>query len=144
MPNYTYNALDRDGQPVTGEIDSPGRAEAIARLAEQDIYVTEIVAGQLGAAPRGRSMFSLLRRRRVRPRARAAMLRQLATALQAGLPLLSGLMHEPPRRFAPPPEVTPQEPTEPAPTEGPAAPAARPPATTQGPDEADRAPPRRF
>jgi type II secretory pathway component PulF len=91
MPSFRYSALDGTGKAVRGEIDAPARADAIARLAEQDVYVTKLDCEDAGAAAAPARRFGLPLRRRVSLRSKAAMLRQLATALQAGLPLLSAL-----------------------------------------------------
>ena len=91
MPHYAYSAIDENSTAVTGEIDAPARAEAIALLTDRDLFVTDIEVCRAPAATRAASVLLLFRRRRVRPQAKAAMLRQLATALQAGLPLLSAL-----------------------------------------------------
>jgi len=88
MPQFTYSALDRKGGMATGGIEAADRAEALAVLAGRDLFVTEIAqqsfaaSGWLKWAPWGRT---------VRPRVKAAMMRQLATALEAGLPLLTAL-----------------------------------------------------
>ncbi|MDY7011369.1 MAG: type II secretion system F family protein [Planctomycetota bacterium] len=74
-----------------GEIDATGRSEAITLLAEDSVYVTEIADSKAKVEAKTAFAFRLPFRRRVKPRTRAAMLRQLATALQAGLPLLSAL-----------------------------------------------------
>ena len=93
MPRYSYSALDEAGKPLAGEIAAPGRAEAIVRLTGQSIYVTDIAACDPPAgdaeAPAAKS--GPFGRRRLSMRSKAAMLRQLATALQAGLPLMSAL-----------------------------------------------------
>ena len=91
MVSYSYSALDDNSQVVNGQVDAPGRGEAIARLAEQRLFVTDIAPRQGKAEPRAGAVTGVFAGRRVRPRARAGMLRQLATALQAGLPLLSAL-----------------------------------------------------
>ncbi|MBN1554208.1 MAG: type II secretion system F family protein [Phycisphaerae bacterium] len=91
MASFTYNAMDEAGQAVSGSIDAPNRGEAIAQLAARKIFVTDIQAGSDTPASKDGLSWSFPRRRRVPRRARAAMLRQIATALQAGLPLLSAL-----------------------------------------------------
>jgi len=86
MPSYSYTAMDHSGRPTDGRIDAPGRSEAIAQLARQDVYVTEIVeqsVGQKAPAPAaGVSLFR--RRRRIRPRVHAAMLCQPGHRPQRG------------------------------------------------------------
>ena len=91
MATFTYSALDDGGKPVGGEIDAPGRSEAIATLAERDVFVTDIATLDAKDERKASSVLGWASRRKVSPRARASMLRQLATALQAGLPLLSAL-----------------------------------------------------
>ena len=93
MPRYSYKALDEAGQPLTGEIAASGRADAIVRLAGQSIYITDIAAADppAAAADAPAAKGGPFGRRRVSMRVKAAMLRQLATALQAGLPLMSAL-----------------------------------------------------
>jgi type II secretory pathway component PulF len=97
MANFTYNAMDERGGAVSGVIEAPSRGEAIAQLAARKVFVTEMrTQSQTAAALAGGATISFLRRRRVPRRAQAAMLRQVATALQAGLPLLPALhvVHE--------------------------------------------------
>lgn len=96
MANFTYNAVDERGSAVSGVIEAPSRGEAIAQLAARRVFVTEMRTQAQTAAPAGGATISFLRRRRVPRRAQAAMLRQVATALQAGLPLLPALhvVHE--------------------------------------------------
>jgi general secretion pathway protein F len=92
MTDFHYSALDRDGHAVTGVIESDDRAAAISSLAGQGVFITDIHTGAAPAQPSEAAPW--WRRsgpRRVRVRDRAAMLRQLATALQAGLPLLEAL-----------------------------------------------------
>lgn len=90
MPGFRYIALDSDGQTMKGRIDAPGRAEAINALAQKSIYVTEIDSSDHKPATSAASL-GFSSSRRVPLRLKAGMLRQLATALQAGLPLLSAL-----------------------------------------------------
>ncbi len=96
MANFTYNAVDERGGVVTGVIDAPSRGDAIAQLAVRKVFVTDMQAQTESAGTSKGAAASFLRRRRVPRRARAAMLRQVAMALQAGLPLLSALhvVHE--------------------------------------------------
>jgi type II secretory pathway component PulF len=106
MPNFAYTALDEQSTPVTGTIEAAGRGQAIAALAERKLFVTRLDEGAAGAAGTttiaqtqqggvwgsAESNFSWpWANRPLRPRVKATMLRQLATALQAGLPLLSAL-----------------------------------------------------
>ena len=101
MPRFHYTALRSSGDAIAGDLDADSRPVAIAELAKTGLFVTEIErgdhsesdrespaeAGAAGAIWKG----LLTRRRTLTPRSRAAMLRQLAVALQSGLTLLSAL-----------------------------------------------------
>lgn len=94
MPEFSYSAVDGDGRAVNGEIVAADRRSAIASLAGRGVFVTDIADDAARAAPARAEQpagWRLPGRRRLKLRVKAGMLRQLATALQAGLPLLSGL-----------------------------------------------------
>ena len=92
MPTFEYSALDSQGQSVDGRITATGRAEAISSLAQESLFVTTIGASGAGSASRAPGLLEHLRwHPRVKPKAKAAMLGQLAMALEAGLPLLQAL-----------------------------------------------------
>jgi type II secretory pathway component PulF len=90
MTAFTYKAMSGTGVDVLGELEAPSRAEAVRELTTRGLYVTEVsektsrLAPLLGTRPAGRSP-------RVRSRALAAITRQLATSLEAGLPLTNAL-----------------------------------------------------
>jgi type II secretory pathway component PulF len=84
--------MDRDGQAVTGEVSADSRPGAIAALAEDGIFATDVLDAD--APPAGGGYLSRFRprwRRRLPKGVQASMLRQLATAMRAGLPMLSAL-----------------------------------------------------
>ncbi len=87
MPVYDYVALDPRGRRVTGTIDAPGPAQARARLRSQDRYAVSIDESAGQAYVRGAGLW----RRRPGPRELTAMTRQLATLLEAGVPLVEAL-----------------------------------------------------
>ncbi|MCJ7543093.1 MAG: type II secretion system F family protein [Phycisphaerae bacterium] len=89
MPHYRYNALDAVGSEVNGTVAADTRQGAIAALSGRAIYVVDLREAADKEAPSGLRL--AWPRRRITLRAKAAMLRQLATALKAGLPLLSAL-----------------------------------------------------
>ena len=90
MPEFRYKALTQDSQSVTGVVDALNRAAAITSLAQQGNYVLDIE--QSAAESDAGGLISLRRRAaRVSPRAKLAMLRQLAVALESGLTLLTAL-----------------------------------------------------
>jgi len=90
MAKFRYSALDKSGRNVTGEIAAPGKAEAIASLSAESVYVMDIEALRTTESKAATGL-RLPGRRRISPRGHAGTLRQLATALGAGLPLLSAL-----------------------------------------------------
>ncbi len=90
MPSFTYKALNLSGQDVTGELDADNRADIVRELVSRGLCVTDIcqsasrISRSFGQKARGRRL-------RVRPKQLSALTRQLATALEAGLPLMSAL-----------------------------------------------------
>ncbi|MAE60051.1 MAG: hypothetical protein CMJ49_01715 [Planctomycetaceae bacterium] len=93
-PQFQYSAKDANSRTITGVIDAPDRAEAIATLASRGTFVTEIHAADSDdASGAGELTFQGLRfwRKGIPAKARAAMLRQVAVALESGLPLLTAL-----------------------------------------------------
>jgi general secretion pathway protein F len=91
MPDYHYNAIDRGGQGISGVITADDHRSAIATLADRGVFVTDIDQRRTLAERKLTAPWEILRRRRISRRVRAAMLQQLATALQAGLALLPAL-----------------------------------------------------
>ena len=99
MPRFEYSALTRDGRTITGHVDAESRPLAIAELADAGRFVTSLDepatydrdAVEREVAPRSRPGSLLPWRSRVSHRALASMLRQLAVALQSGLPLLNAV-----------------------------------------------------
>lgn len=92
LPDFQYRALTTGGDEVSGVVSAPSRPRAIEMLAERGSMVTDIYDKPEGtASASGSSGFSLFTSRRVSPGAKAAMLRQLAVALGAGLTLIAAL-----------------------------------------------------
>src|SRR5579883_3142440 len=122
MTTYSYSAIDAQGKETRGTIEVANQSEALARIKEMGFFpvrITEISrpplspaeraqrhAGRLGLVSRAANV-SLMPRGNSRVRARTVSLftRQLATLLEAGLPLLRSLrlLHEQEtdRRFKP-------------------------------------------
>jgi len=110
MPKYNYVALDAHGKETKGTIEVASQNEAIGRVKEMGLFPTRIVETEKpqekvarkksrGAArPGGRKKGALdiqikipWLSGRVKPRVLTAFTRQLATLVDAGLPLLRGL-----------------------------------------------------
>jgi type IV pilus assembly protein PilC len=108
MPRYTYVALDSRGQESTGLVDAPSTNEAIGQLRQAGYFPTNVneEGTTIGAdgktarraaktqpaerAPRSKKIV-LFQRKSVKPKTLMIFTRQLATLIDAGLPLLRGL-----------------------------------------------------
>ena len=106
MPRFTYVALDSRGQESTGVLDANSSNEAIGQLRQAGYFPTSVVEEGKGgtttrktsravvstaATTRSRSNITLLKRKTIKPKALMIFTRQLATLIDAGLPLLRGL-----------------------------------------------------
>ena len=96
LPSFRYSAIDRARRAAGGLLDAPTRGEAIRVLAARSLFVTDIVEesatpGSRARAAGGDVELPAVLKRHVPLRVRAAMLRQLATAVEAGLPLLTAI-----------------------------------------------------
>jgi type IV pilus assembly protein PilC len=107
MPNFDYVALDARGQESVGVIEAPSPSEAVGALRQAGYFPTSVTEQGKGPAPKaarkekapkvrataaprakGKSPFT---RRTVKGRTLMIFTRQLATLIDAGLPLLRGL-----------------------------------------------------
>lgn len=109
MPRYTYVALDSRGQESTGLVEAASPNEAIGQLRQAGYFPTDVceegpsAAVQTDAprrqtkAPSAERKFLagkniiLFQRKTVKPKVLMIFTRQLATLIDAGLPLLRGL-----------------------------------------------------
>ncbi len=103
MPNFSYVALDARGQQVTGEIDAPSQNEAVGQLRQAGYYPTSVdVASKLGKAKKtvapkaasgapAKKSSSLFAKQTIKGKILMIFTRQLATLIDAGLPLLRSL-----------------------------------------------------
>jgi len=103
MPKYTYVALDAKGKESRGEIEADNQNAAVSRIREKGLFPTGIAEGETGHAPRKASAAAsaaggMQKRFRfpvlfggVKTKILAGWTRQLATLVDAGLPLLRGL-----------------------------------------------------
>ena len=108
MARYTYVALDSRGQESTGVVEAASTNEAIGQLRQAGYFPTNVSEeATLTAlktkdrrpkekkAPPGKKAGSinivLFQRKTVKPKALMIFTRQLATLIDAGLPLLRGL-----------------------------------------------------
>lgn len=107
MPKFNYIAMDAAGKESRGEIEAASRAQAIAQIRAGGLFPTAIgLAGAAGgraaapragkgAKPRSALQMEIKLPRFLQPRVKTKelmlMTRQMATLVNAGLPLLRGL-----------------------------------------------------
>jgi type IV pilus assembly protein PilC len=106
MPNFAYVALDARAGENRGLLEVASQTEACRRLKEMGFFPTRVIEqadrpgrhapvrpARNAAAPRLAALRSLTRRLggRVKPAVVTAFTRQVATLVEAGLPLLRGL-----------------------------------------------------
>lgn len=86
MATFTYQARDRSGRVVTGELEAPDQSGAAALLMNRNLVVTQLRPGSArkeAAAKRYQG--------KVKPQDLVVFTRQLATMISAGLPLVQSL-----------------------------------------------------
>lgn len=103
MPNYQFTALDHKGSPQTGSLNANSEQEALEMIRQKGLYPTEIVEagkGKLSAPPKaakaaGKKGAAAAKQGKVggklKPKTLMIFTRQLATLIDAGLPLLQSL-----------------------------------------------------
>lgn len=107
MPRYSYVALDSRGQESTGLVEAASTNEAIGQLRSSGFFPTDVHEESIGSAvnktdprktkaPRAKGKavgknIVLFQRKTVKPKVLMIFTRQLATLIDAGLPLLRGL-----------------------------------------------------
>jgi type IV pilus assembly protein PilC len=102
MSNYAYVAVDPQGAETRGMLDVADQSEALRRIREMGLFPTKVsaaerrrtpVGSRSKAAPAGRSLglSRPLFAGRVKPTQLAVFTRQLATLVEAGMPLLRSL-----------------------------------------------------
>ena len=106
MAKFTYVALDAKGKEVSGELDCDSSTGAISRIREMGYFPTNVAeakrqaaagpAGQPGVKPARKAMQINLKLLSfgggtVKSKVLTSFTRQLATLIDAGLPLLRGL-----------------------------------------------------
>src|SRR5437016_9251651 len=110
MPRFNYVALDARGQESTGLMEAGSSNEVIGQLRQAGFFPTSVLeegkGGADGAAakravkvarvarvsqPRAKTSITLFQRKKVKSKILMIFTRQLATLIDAGLPLLRGL-----------------------------------------------------
>jgi len=106
MPSFSYTALDARGQEVSDVVEAANEQDAIQALRQAGYYPTSVSAGGKAAkapakaskAAKGQGMkkeinisIPFLERKTIKPKTLMIFTRQLATLIDAGLPLTRGL-----------------------------------------------------
>ena len=107
MPRFAYVALDARGQESTGLMDAGSSNEVIGQLRQAGYFPTSVFEEGKGgrasgaapaaakaarvAKPRAKTSINLFQRKKVKPKLLMIFTRQLATLIDAGLPLLRSL-----------------------------------------------------
>src|SRR4026208_110243 len=106
MPKYNYVAMDSRGRETKGVLEVANQNEAIGKLKEMGFFPTKVIEADKGkdkatqkgkpGAKAGKKGVSINLKipglgGRVKPKVLTAFTRQLATLVDAGLPLLRGL-----------------------------------------------------
>lgn len=90
MPSFAYKAINLTGQDVAGVQEAPSRGDLVRELAAAGLCVTSLSEKVEGAQVSAGGL-TIGSRLRVRPKQLAVLTRQLATSLEAGLPLVTSL-----------------------------------------------------
>lgn len=107
MPRYTYVALDSHGQESTGSVEAASTNQAVGQLRQAGYFPTNVFEEGFSKAaeatptpktsapaPKRKSLgrkIVLFQRETLKPKTLMIFTRQLATLIDAGLPLLRGL-----------------------------------------------------
>jgi general secretion pathway protein F len=96
MTTFEYESITNTGKAHRGHLDATSRADATRQLLQRGETATSIVATSPSATPRVLAAPTATRKRRTgRPNMKrtevANLVRELATALEAGLPLMQAL-----------------------------------------------------
>ena len=104
MPRYSYVALDARGQESSGVIEAESQNDAVGQLRQSGYFPktiseegkgpkakTKAPAKQAAAKKQIKIEISFLKKKTIKPRTLMIFTRQLATLIDAGLPLLRGL-----------------------------------------------------
>jgi type IV pilus assembly protein PilC len=94
MANYSYVAIDGEGLEKRGSLDVTTQYEALKRIKEMGLFPTKVLESRPAKNSRQHLKAAAVKSSRVRKvkgRALTLFTRQLATLMEAGLPLLRGL-----------------------------------------------------
>lgn len=89
MPKFKYTAIDKAGKQTSGKIDATNEEQARVKLTNKGLMISQMT--ELASAPAGGKGLSLNFGKIIDHEGLTVFTRQLATLLQAGLPLLKAL-----------------------------------------------------
>lgn len=89
MPKFKYTAIDKAGKQTSGKIDATNEEQARVKLTNKGLMVSQLL--ELAGTPAGAKGFSINFGKIIDNEGLTIFTRQLATLLQAGLPLLKAL-----------------------------------------------------
>ena len=88
MPAFAYQGIDAQGQKVSGTVTATSRANAVDRIRALGRQATEIIE----SAEESAAIADAKNRPSISAVELANLMRELATAIEAGLPLMQGLV----------------------------------------------------
>lgn len=101
MARFKFTALDAKGKEVNGEIDADSKEQALQRIKDRQFFPTKVEAADGGNAPAAKARASGGMKKEikmpkwlqggVKPDVLTAFTRQLATLVNAGLPLMRSI-----------------------------------------------------
>jgi type IV pilus assembly protein PilC len=102
MSNYAYVAVDPQGIEMRGTLEVPDQSEALRRIKEMGLFPMKVRAAQNKLRPKAKSYANNTGRKtwtmiipglggRVKPASLTIFTRQIATLVEAGMPLLRSL-----------------------------------------------------
>src|SRR5579871_3082074 len=91
MANFSYTAVDAQGKQATGTVDAADQNEAIAQIRQLGLYPQRLDEKREEASGKASKAAKIRRGGRVKVKVLTVFTRQLATLIDAGLPLLRSL-----------------------------------------------------
>jgi type II secretory pathway component PulF len=92
MATFRYQAIDRQGAAAAGTLEAPDRAAAVRSLDQQGLMPISLEGDRAPARTAVAGLSAFARRRPTISRSEVSnLVRELATAIEAGLPLLQAL-----------------------------------------------------
>lgn len=98
MPKFKYTAIDQNGKQKTGSVDAANQDEASSKVSAMSLMPTNITESSGGAAGKSKKAVKAKGKsggmnfgKVIKPEELTTFTRQLATLLQAGLPLLRAI-----------------------------------------------------